>query len=102
MVAAIYAKALSAVSLKPNPNGLPGMPTAEKLVNGLAAFVILALLAGALFGVAQWGLGSRSHQVGQASAGKRTIGICVGGVFLVGALAAIINFALDAGETVRR
>ena len=102
-MAAIYAKALSAaVSLKPNPSGLPGMPTAERLVNGLAAFVILACLAGALFGVAQWALGSRSHQVGQAANGKRMVGICIGGVFLVGAMAAIINFALDAGGTVRK
>ncbi|MGE0067361.1 MAG: hypothetical protein AB7T48_08410 [Solirubrobacterales bacterium] len=102
MVAAIYVRALSAVSLKPNPNGLPGMPTAERLVNGFAAFVILACLLGALFGVAQWAIGSRSHQVGQASAGKQKIGIAIAGVFLVGALAAIINFALDAGETVRK
>lgn len=90
------------VSLKPNPDALPGMPTAEKLVNGLAAAVILALLAGALFGIAQWGLASRTNQPGQASSGKRTVGICIGGAFVVGALAAIINFALAAGGTVHK
>jgi hypothetical protein len=94
--------AASEVSLHPDANALPGIPTAEKLVNGLAAAVILALLAGALFGVAQWGLSSRTNQPGQASSGKRTVGICIGGVFIVGALAAILNFALAAGGTVHK
>ena len=103
MATAILVKFLSAdVSLHPDAKALPGMPTAEKLVNGLAAGVVLALLAGALFGVAQWGLSSRTNQPGQASSGKRTVGICIAGVFLVGALAAIINFALQAGGTVHK
>lgn len=103
MALAIFAKLLSSadVTLKPNPNALPGMPTAEKLVDGLAAAVILGLLAGALFGLVQYGLGSSSSNVGAANAGKKRIGVCIGGAFAVGALAAIINFALQAGGTVK-
>ena len=89
------------VSIKPNPNALPGMPTAEKLANGLAALVLLCCAIGALFGVAQWALGSHASNYSQADAGKKKVGVCIGGAFVVGALAAIINFAVTTGGSVK-
>ena len=93
--------AAAAVKVKPDPDALPGMPTAEKLANGLAAFVLLGCLVGALFGIGQWVLGSRTHNVSQADAGKSKFAAAVIGAFGVGALAAIINFFVNAGGQIK-
>lgn len=91
----------AAVSVKPNPTALPGLPAAEKLVNGLAAFILLACVVGALFGIGQWVLGSKSNNYSQADSGRSKVAIAAGGAFLVGALATIINFFESAGGAVK-
>lgn len=102
MVLSLLSPLLSAaVKLNPNSHAIPGIPTAEKLVDGIAAGVIVALLGGALVGLAQYGLSASNHNAAGASTGKKRVGVCVAGAFGVGAAAAIINFALQAGGTVK-
>lgn len=91
----------AAVKVNPNSNALPGMPAAEKLVDGLAAFILLGCAAGALLGIGQWVLGSRTNNYSQADSGRTKVAIAAGGAFLVGALAAIINFFVTAGSAVK-
>jgi hypothetical protein len=98
---ALAVQVAAAVSLKPDPNALPGMPTAEKLVDGIAAFVILGCVLGALFGIGQWVLGSRTSNYSQADSGKSKVGAAVLGAFGVGAMAAIINFFVAAGGQIK-
>jgi hypothetical protein len=102
--AAVKAEAvfrLAAVNVTPDPNGLPGMPAATKLVNGLAAFILLACVAGFLLGVGQWVLGSKTSNFSQSDSGKSKILVSILGAFCVGAVAAIINFFLNAGTALR-
>jgi type IV secretory pathway TrbD component len=93
--------AAAAVKLKPDPNALPGIPTAETLANGLAAAILLACLIGGLFGIGQWVLGSRTSNFSQADSGKGKVGAAVLGAFGVGAFAAIINFFVNVGGQVK-
>ncbi len=90
-----------AIKVKPDSDGLPGMKAAEKLVDGLAAFILIACAAGALLGIGQWVLGSRHSNYSQADSGKNKVAVAAGGAFLVGALAAIINFFAGAGGAVK-
>jgi hypothetical protein len=92
---------LAAVAVKPDPDGLPGMPAATKLVDGLAAFILLACVAGFLLGVGQWVLGSKTSNFSQSDSGKSKVLVSVLGAFGVGAVAAIINFFLNAGTALR-
>lgn len=94
-------EALAAVSVRPDPNGLPGMPAATKLVDGIAAFILLGCVAGFLLGVGEWVLGSRSSNFGQSDSGKSRVLVSVLGAFGVGAVAAIINFFLSAGTALK-
>lgn len=94
-------EALAAVSVKPDPNGLPGMPAATKLVDGLAAFILLACVAGFLLGVGQWVLGSKTSNFSQSDSGKSKVLVSALGAFGVGAVAAIINFFLNAGTALK-
>jgi hypothetical protein len=105
-VAAIAVRAesilrMAAVNVKPDPNGLPGMPAATKLVDGLAAFILLACVAGFLLGVGQWVLGSKTSNFSQSDSGKSKVLVSVLGAFGVGAVAAIINFFLNAGTALK-
>jgi hypothetical protein len=93
--------AAAEVHLEPNANALPGVPAAEKLINGLAKYTLIACLAAALLGIAQWALGSHSNNYNQSDAGKKKVIAAAGGAFLVGALAAIINFFVSAGGAVK-
>lgn len=90
-----------AVDIKPNPNGLPGTPALEKLVDGLAAVALLACVAGVLIGAAQWALGTRSNNYSHASDGKQKVLYGLLGAFVIGAGAALINFFYTSGTAVK-
>jgi len=90
----------AAVSVNPNPGGLPGGDAGQRLLNGLAAFGLMACVGAVLLGAAQWGLGSRSNNYSQADDGKARMLKGVGGAFGIGAAAAVINFFFNAGSTV--
>jgi hypothetical protein len=90
----------AAVSVSPNSGGLPGGDAAQKLLNGAAAFGLLACVGTVIIGAAQWGFGSRSSNYSQADDGKTRMLKGVGGAFGIGAAAAVINFFFGAGTAV--
>lgn len=91
---------LASVSVSPNPSGIPGGAAAQKILNGAAAFGLLACVGAVILGAAQWGFGSHSNNVSHADDGKRRMLKGVGGAFGIGAAAALINFFFDAGTAV--
>jgi Family of unknown function (DUF6112) len=93
-------EAVAAVSVKPSPSGIPGGDAAQKLINGAAAFGLMACVATVIIGAAQWGFGSKSSNYSQADDGKTRIMKGVGGAFAIGAAAALINFFFDAGSAI--
>lgn len=105
MVLATLAKfqvlAADAVKINPDPSALPGVPAAEKLLDGLAKYILIAAAVGALLGLGQWVLGSRSNNYSQADSGRTKVAVAIGAAFLVGALPAVINFFLAAGGEVK-
>ncbi|HET7054237.1 MAG TPA: DUF6112 family protein [Solirubrobacterales bacterium] len=102
MALAVFVKLqVAAVSIKPNPSGGPGTPALEKLVNWLAAVVLLGCAAGLLIGAAQWALGSKSNNFSHASDGKQKVLYSLIAAFVVGAGAALINFFYTSGSAVK-
>ena len=91
----------AAVAINPNPNGGPGTPALEKLVNWLAAIVLIGCALGLLIGVGQWVLGSKSNNFSHASDGKQKVLYSLCGAFVVGAGAALINFFYTSGSAVK-
>ena len=83
------------------PKRGPGTPALEKLVNWLAALVLLGCAAGLLIGAAQWALGSKSNNFSHASDGKQKVLYSLIGAFVVGAGAALINFFYTSGTAVK-
>jgi hypothetical protein len=92
---------LAAVSVSPNPNGLPGVSALQKLLNGAAALALMACLAAFVIGAAQWGFGKNSGNYSHAADGRERMLKSAGGAFCIGAVAAVINFFYNAGSTVQ-
>jgi len=72
------------IKVTPDFSGLPGSGALEKMVNGLAAFGLLACVAAVIIGGAAWGLGHQSSNYQYSSGGKRGVLGGLTGAFVIG------------------
>ncbi len=86
------------VNVNPDIGGLPGGSALQKIINGLAAFGLLACAAAVIVGGGAWGLGHQTANYQYTSSGKRGVLGGIIGAFVIGAAAAIINFFFKAGQ----
>ncbi|MCM3885943.1 DUF6112 family protein [Frankia sp. R82] len=98
---AAYPQALVflAVEVKPDDSKAPGINALKDLVNGLAAYAVIAAVAAVLLGGIAWALGERMGLERASTVGKSGVIAGFGLAFLVGAAAAFINFFLVTGAT---
>ncbi len=92
---------LAKVSASPDPGGLPGSSVAERLVNGLFFYTLLACLAGLLISVVVWVFSSRAQNYHHAAVGRQGTLIAFFGALIAGASPALINFFQGVGSHVR-
>jgi hypothetical protein len=81
----------------PDPAHAPGATGIQSAINVIAVYTLLACLAGFLLGGAVWAIGGRVGNDFTAVGGKIGMAVCVGVAFLVGAAAAILQFAYGLG-----
>ena len=79
--------------------GDDGAGPVQQLINGIGAFALLLSLVGIIIGGAMWGVGSLSSNYHQAAVGKRATLYSVVGAVIVGAAAALVNWAFSLGQT---
>ncbi|MBL7496766.1 hypothetical protein I6A84_23925 [Frankia sp. CNm7] len=90
---------LAAVVVNPEDSKAPGINALKDLVNGLAAYAVVAAVAAVLLGGMAWALGERMGMDRASSVGKSGVLAGFGLAFLVGAAAALVNFFLATGST---
>ncbi|HEX8002744.1 MAG TPA: DUF6112 family protein [Mycobacteriales bacterium] len=81
-------------------DGLPGGDALATLVGGLMWMGLLACVGAIIIGAAAWGLSAHSGNYHGAYMGRKAV---LGGFFgalLIGAAAAIVTFAFNAGQKV--
>jgi len=81
----------------PDPTHAPGAAGIQSAIDVIAVYTLLACLAGFLLGGAVWAIGGRVGNDYTAVGGKIGMAVCVGVAFLVGAAAAILQFAYGLG-----
>jgi hypothetical protein len=81
----------------PDPGHAPGASGLQGAINVVAVYTLLACLAGFLIGGAVWAVGGRIGNDHTATGGKIGMAVSVGVAFLVGAAAAILQFAYGLG-----
>jgi len=89
------------VDLKPDKTALPGADVAEKLVNGVGFYALLACLIGLVLSAGMWAIGSFSTNYTQSVNGKKGFLVSAGGALMIGAAAALIDFFQKAGTEVK-
>jgi len=90
---------LATVKVNPDESKAPGINALKDLVNGLAAYAIIAAVAAVLLGGIAWALGERMGLDRASSMGKGGVLAGFGLAFLVGAAAAFVNFFLATGSS---
>jgi hypothetical protein len=90
---------LADVNVKPDDSKAPGINALKDLVNGLAAYAVVAAVAAVLLGGIAWALGERMGLERASTVGKSGVIAGMGLAFLVGAAAALVNFFLNTGAT---
>ncbi|WP_322781158.1 DUF6112 family protein [Frankia sp. Cas4] len=90
---------LAQVQIKPDDTKAPGINALKDLVNGLAAYAVIAAVAAVLLGGIAWALGERMGLDRASTIGKSGVLAGFGLAFLVGAAAAVVNFFLATGAT---
>jgi Family of unknown function (DUF6112) len=93
-----YGLVIAQVNFTPNFNALPGRGPIQQIINGVGAMALLLSLAGVIIGGAMWGVGSLSSNYHQAAVGKRATLYSVVGAVIVGAAAALVNWAFSLGR----
>ena len=83
--------------VSPEPGKAPGATGIQSAINVIAVYALLACLAGFLLGGAVWAIGGRIGNDHTAVGGKVGMAVAVGVAFLVGAAAAILQFAYGLG-----
>src|SRR4051794_41890685 len=73
--------AATGIGGKPDPNGLPGSPALQQLVNGLAFWGLLAAVAGLVISSAVWALSAHSGNYQHAASGRRGTVVSAGAAF---------------------
>jgi hypothetical protein len=89
----------SSISINPDRSKAPGIDALQDLVNGLAAYAVVAAVAAVLLGGIAWALGERMGLERASSLGKSGVIAGFGLAFLVGAAAAFVNFFLETGAS---
>jgi len=84
-------------SITPDASQAPGSGGIQKAIDGFAVYALLACGAGFLLGVVFWTIGNHGGNEIAAQRGKGGTIISVGGAFLVGIAAVLLNFAFKLG-----
>ena len=83
--------------VRPNTNGLPGLPVLQQIVGALLTWGLLACLAGLVVSVMVWALAHHQGNYAHASSGKTGVLVAAGGALLIGGANAIIAFFSNLG-----
>ena len=94
-----YLIAAAKVHLTPDFHAIPGAGPLQRLIDGIGALGLFLALAGVVIGAGLWGVGSLSSNYHQAAAGKRATLYSVVGAIIIGAAAALVNWAFSLGQT---
>jgi hypothetical protein len=86
--------------VRPNTNGLPGLPQLKELVGAVLTFGLVACVASVVVSAVAWGFGSHSGNPHVAGRGKTGVMVSAAAALLIGAANALVAFFAGVGGNV--
>ncbi len=86
------------IAINPAPSGLPIFGTTQDMVNGIALLALFVCGVALIVGACRWAWGHHTHNAYQSQSGRNQVLGAVGGAFLIGASAGLINFFVSLGR----
>jgi MFS family permease len=87
-----------APTLNPDPGGLPGAATLQRLADGIGGWALIAAMLGIVVGAVLWAFGHYSQNYQQAYNGRRGVMVSALAAVLIGGAPHIISFFLSQGN----
>jgi hypothetical protein len=84
--------------VRPNTDGLPGLPQLRDLVGAMLTFGLVACVVAVVVSAVTWGFGSNSGNPHLAGRGKAGVVVASGAALLIGAANALITFFAGVGQ----
>lgn len=88
----------AAITVNPDPSGLPGTNTLLKLLGGLQFDAVLAAVAGIIIGAAVWAVSSHSNNYAGASRGRTAVLASGAAALLIGFGPALVQALFGMGQ----
>lgn len=92
---------LAQVTLTPDSGLGPGGPQLQQLVNWGAGMALIVCVIAMIFHALRWGWGSQQHNMSRVQDGKEGVGRAAMVAGIIGAAAALVNFAVNLGGAVK-
>ena len=95
------APAVAQVTLEPDAGQGPGGPQFQQLVNWIAGMGLIACTLAVVYHAVGWAMGSHQHNMARVQDGKSGVARAAGVGGIIGAAAALVNFAVNLGGQVQ-
>ena len=88
------------INIKPNADGLPGIPELEDLVGAIMTVGLVLSVLAVIIAAIVWAFGANSSNPHMASRGKTGVLVGLGAALICGASVSAVNFFWNIGQTV--
>ena len=88
------------IDIKPNTNGLPGIPQLKEIVGAIMSIGLILAVVALIIAAIVWAFGANSSNPHLAGRGKTGILVAAAAGVVCGAAVALVNFGWDLGQEI--
>lgn len=98
--AGIAARVPGNIDIRPNTNGLPGIPQLREIVGAIMSIGLILAVVALIIAAVIWAFGANSSNPHLAGRGKTGILVAAASGVVCGAAVALVNFGWDLGQQI--
>ncbi|WP_419703086.1 DUF6112 family protein [Promicromonospora sp. NFX87] len=88
------------IDIRPNTNGLPGIPQLREIVGAIMSIGLILAVVALIIAAVIWAFGANSSNPHLAGRGKTGILVAAAAGVVCGAAVALVNFGWDLGQQI--
>lgn len=100
IAAGIATRVPGTIDIRPNTNGLPGIPQLREIVGAIMSIGLILAVVALIIAAVIWAFGANSSNPHLAGRGKTGILVAAAAGVVCGAAVALVNFGWDLGQQI--